>query len=372
MYCGIDVSKNKSQVCILDSNKRVAESFEIAHNKAGFVELEQHLSKDTQIGMEVTSNYCKTLYYYLKDRYSVCYVDNFQMSTFRKLHYSHIKNDVIDAQLIAEYLASDFNKINLERISDLKDLSKLYQKTIKQLTRYKFMFQNQLNIIFPELEKHFCIDSIKAMAQLLIKYPSPIKLANATAEDIFKTLKENKNYLRKIDYAERIKALAANSVGVKGYPTTCFQYTIRLMAFYQELINDLRKQMKQRVLQTPYGRLLDEYGYRINSLSTIVGEVGDIRRFANHKKFVRYCGLDVSEKQSGKSTSKSCYITKRGNSYLRFTFYNLCLVHLCYKTKMSQFFYRLRAAGKHPKKCMVALSRKLAIKCYYDLMKCHQ
>lgn len=40
---------------------------------------------------------------------------------------------------------------------------------------------------------------------------------------------------------------------------------------------------------------------------------------------------------------------------------------------ISKFFYRLRDdVGKHPKKCMVATARKLAIKNYFDMMKCHK
>jgi hypothetical protein len=40
--------------------------------------------------------------------------------------------------------------------------------------------------------------------------------------------------------------------------------------------------------------------------------------------------------------------------------------------KYSDFYARLKAKGKHPKKCMVALSRKLAIKAYYDMKKCQK
>ena len=32
---------------------------------------------------------------------------------------------------------------------------------------------------------------------------------------------------------------------------------------------------------------------------------------------------------------------------------------------------KLRDNGKHPKQCMVAVARKLAVKAYYDLLKCH-
>jgi hypothetical protein len=48
------MSKDKSNVCILDRERSVMAEFEIEHNEAGFHKLESHLSKDMQIGMETT------------------------------------------------------------------------------------------------------------------------------------------------------------------------------------------------------------------------------------------------------------------------------------------------------------------------------
>ena len=39
MYCGIDVSKNKSTVCILDERQAVIKEFEIEHTKDGLEKL---------------------------------------------------------------------------------------------------------------------------------------------------------------------------------------------------------------------------------------------------------------------------------------------------------------------------------------------
>lgn len=126
MFCGIDVSKGKSNVCILDEDKNVEAEFEIKHNKEGFEKLESYLTKDTKIALETTSNYCKALYNYLKERYDINYVDNVQMKNFAKLHFSNIKNDKVDAKLIATYLMFDFKKINPLKQSELKDLVRLY------------------------------------------------------------------------------------------------------------------------------------------------------------------------------------------------------------------------------------------------------
>ena len=76
MYCGIDVAKGKSQVCIMDKNKKVILNSEFKHNIEDLKRLEKYLTKDIIIGMESTGNYSKTIYYYLKARYNTYYIDN--------------------------------------------------------------------------------------------------------------------------------------------------------------------------------------------------------------------------------------------------------------------------------------------------------
>ncbi len=373
MYCGIDVAKNKSQVCILNQEKKVIVEFAIIHNKEGFAKLEQHLTKDTRIGLETTSNYCKALYRYLKDRYDVHYVDNVQMKNFAKLHSPNVKNDKIDAKLIATYLSFNFKTVTAIETDEIKDLSRLYYKTLKNLTRYKYMFQNQLNVIFPELEKHCHLRKTVAIANMLLQFPTPQEIAAAKTEEVRNALIKDFHRGSKftIEYTKNLQELARNSIGVQNYPSTCFKNTVSIMLYYQKMIDNIKKQMGEALEKSPYYPLLDKFGYGSAGLATLVGEVGDIRRFSNHKKFIKYCGLDVSEKQSGKSMSVNCFITKRGNRILRSIFYDRVLVHLCYKTEIWEFYSRLRKTGKHPKKCMIASARKLAVRAYYDMMNCH-
>ena len=372
MYCGIDVAKNKSRVCILDEDKKRVAEFSITHNKEGVEKLKPYLSPKSIIGMEATGCYSKALYEYLKRDYNVHYVDNVQMKNFARLHSPTTKNDIIDARLIAKFLTHDFKIVHPIPESELKDLCKLYQKMLKQLTRTKYMFQNQLNVIFPELEGRFCITTIKCIGNLLLLYPTPKDIANASEEELLAVIKKHSpSGLRKGSFFTGLRELAKDSIGVPDYPTSSFKYTIQMMLFFQGLFKEIKTNMGLCLKKTPYYQLINEYGYGAITLAAIVGEVGDVRRFANHKKFVRYCGLDVSQAESGTSIHKKGHITKRGNSLLRSTFFLLAVNHIGKKTPTATFFKRLKEAGKHPKICVVAAARKLAIKAYYDMMKCH-
>jgi len=53
-------------------------------------------------------------------------------------------------------------------------------------------------------------------------------------------------------------------------------------------------------------------------------------------------------------------------------FYNLVLPQLADKnSEFYEFYQRLKSKGKHATTCMVAVSRKIAVKTYFDLMGCH-
>ncbi len=373
MYCGIDVSKNKSNVCILDNEKNVVNEFEIVHNKEGFEKLEQHLTKDIKIGMEVTGNYSKALYKYFSSRYQVFYIDSFQICNFAKINSPTIKNDKVDARLIALFLALGYKTINPVRIDELKDLYKLYQKTVNQSIKYKCMVKDQVNILFPEIEKYIGARANKSISHLIMKYPTPKDIAQIKVEDIYQILNENLKKKGRVpmEYAQKIKVLAENSIGDSEYPTTCFQYTVKISQFFQEQIKEIAENIERRLMKTPYYKLINEFGYNTISLAALISEVGDIRRFPNHKKFVSYCGLGISQKHSGSSVRKKSVMTKRGNSNLRHLLYILTLVHLRNKTQYANFFQRLKERGKHPRSALIATARKLAIKAYYDMMKCH-
>lgn len=374
MYCGIDVSKNKSNVCLLDEARNVVSEFEIEHNKEGLEELEKHLTKDTLIGMEVTGNYSKALYKQLSAKHKVSYLDSLHLNNFAKFSSPSIKNDKVDARLIATFLSMGFKQVQPVKMNELKDLCKLYNKTVKQLTKYKCMVKDQLNIIFPELEKHVGTKSNKGITNLLLKYPTPRLIASASIDEIHKTMNENLKKKGKIpiEKAQKIRELAQNSIGDLDYPTKSFEYTIKIMKFYQEQIKEIATSIESELMKSPYCNLINEFGYNKTSLAAIVSEVEDIRRFRNHKKFVSYCGLGVSQKQSGSSVRKKGTITKMGNCNLRAIFYMLVMVHLRRKTQFADFYFHLRERGKHPKACMTATARKLAVKAYYDLTRCHE
>jgi len=259
------------------------------------------------------------------------------------------------------------------RSNALKDLCTLHKQTVRQLVKYKCLLRDFIAVIFPELDKVLKHSRMgKSVLNLLLKYPRPQDIMAASDAELRQALLENVKTVNsyQLRSLEKITQLAQTSVGVKDYPVTAFQQTIKALLFYLAQVHDIKKGLKTYLKMTPYCKLLDEFGYDTVGLATILGEIGTIRRFPDHKHFVSYCGLSVTENTSGTSINKTRRLSKRGNSTLRQHFYIMVLPHIKHKTKYAEFFHRLRDSGKHPKKCMVATARKLAIKTYYDFKNC--
>ena len=53
---------------------------------------------------------------------------------------------------------------------------------------------------------------------------------------------------------------------------------------------------------------------------TILAEAGDLKRFGHYRQFLKFCGFDLSTKQSGIFRGKST-LSKRGNAHLRKMFW---------------------------------------------------
>ena len=53
---------------------------------------------------------------------------------------------------------------------------------------------------------------------------------------------------------------------------------------------------------------------------TILAEAGDVRRFAHHRQFLKYCGFDLAKSQSGVQRGRE-KLSKRGNARLRMVFW---------------------------------------------------
>jgi len=114
-YVGIDVSKDKSDICIKDVNgNEMIQRFKITNNKADLGHLYETIERikskipgksDVVFGMEATGIYSLPLYSSLKrDGHKVKLYNPIQTNGFRKMNIRKTKTDPIDSAVIADML----------------------------------------------------------------------------------------------------------------------------------------------------------------------------------------------------------------------------------------------------------------------------
>lgn len=101
----------------------------------------------------------------------------------------------------------------------------------------------------------------------------------------------------------------------------------------------------------------------INAM-TIIAEAGDLRRFAHHRQFLKFCGLDLSTHQSGMFRGHT-KLSKYGNARLRRTLWLASQVAIrqrnnSFRDKFERYIARDRDNPDLRRKGLTAIAAKMA------------
>ncbi|MCQ2801581.1 MAG: IS110 family transposase [Bacilli bacterium] len=199
-YVGIDVSKHKHTVAIIDQEANViSKPHNIANTKEGFDSLLNELGllgpkEQIKIGLEATGHYMNCLVRYLvKNGYQVQIYNPFLIDNYRKSNSNNAaKTDNLDALLISQYVST-------HAFASTPQISYLIEE-VRKISRAKYFFAdkirayNHLQRYLDEVFLEFCsffnkkedesnaskgttsFES-KAIRWLLLNYPSASKIA---------------------------------------------------------------------------------------------------------------------------------------------------------------------------------------------------
>lgn len=164
-YVGIDVAKEKHYVCILDDTGELAvKPFWIYTNIIGLRELIARLgdisldNDDFLIGVESTGAYSENLYEYITDSdYNVVLLNSYQTSKYRDFSTMRkIKNDAIDAYVIAELLSTGkYKDISNEAYHSLKMLGRGKKSLMDKIKTIKREISTVMATVNPEIGRIF-------------------------------------------------------------------------------------------------------------------------------------------------------------------------------------------------------------------------
>ena len=335
---GIDVSKSKSTVAILDSYGTVlATPFNMAHTQPEMNALVSRLKafdEPVTILLEYTGHYHYPVLKKLQEEgFPVCVVNPYQMKKYGDVEIRKAKTDKKDALRIATYALEKSYKLvpysSMEqKYEDLKFLSRQYQQRISFVSTLKVQLINMLDQTMPGITKVFALksrDPEKCALLLFIKRYKSFDEIQRIGKTRF--LSSYATLMKKTPdkYAPKkgleIYELARDSITTRGedpYIWGAQDQCVELLATAQNAADEIITQMQniaQTIPEYKVLRAMNGVGDRLGPV--ILAEIGDIRRFHSAKALNSFAGNDAPPYQSGQFESRNRHISKRGSSALR-------------------------------------------------------
>lgn len=369
-YLGIDIGKNTHVASLVDDKKKVIfKAFSFSNSIDGAESLILKLEpfkNGLEIGMEATGHYWLSLYSYLSEKnFTVRLINPIQTDGWRQgIEIRKRKTDIIDSLLIADLIRyGDFVETSLsnEDYLSLRNLSRFRSYLVSSIGDLKRKTIALLDQVFPEYASSFSNIFGKTSKEILSSFSTPSDFENINSEDLQSFLD---NVSRKKFASKKLEELskkASTSFGIN-FCMDSFRLQIKMLieqiSFIQNQVLDVEKEI-EILLEKLNSPITTIPGIGSVNGATILGEIGDIKRFSNPSKLVAYAGIDASISQSGEFESTSNHMTKRGSPYLRRALFQSALRAEFCDPVFSDYYQKKIAEGKHHLVATNAVARKL-------------
>ena len=335
---GIDVSKSKSTVAVLDSNGEIlAIPYTIAHTQPEIHSLARflkELGEPVTILMEYTGHYHYPVLKQLQSEgLPVCLINPYQMKKYGDAEIHKAKTDKKDALRIATYAMEKSYKLvpyspMEQKYEDLKFLSRQYEQRISYVSKLKVQLLDLLDQTMPGVTKLLSLTSRKPEKCTLLLFIKRFKsfdeirrMGKTRFLSSYETMTKKSSDRYAAQKGLSIYELARDSITTRGddpYIWLVQNQCVDLLSSAQNAADEIILQM-QNIAQTipEYSVLRAMHGVGDRLGPIILAEIGDIRRFHSGKALNSYAGNDAPPYQSGQFESRNRHISKRGSSTLR-------------------------------------------------------
>lgn len=325
---GIDVSKASSEVAILVNGEKV-HAYTMSNDLIGLSRLLNDLKTvyQPEIVFEATGIYSRRLQAFLEDN-GYPYIRLNPLEAKKQLDSLRVrKTDKIDAEKLAQsqfVLNRKPTYVQEKVYQELRDLSRFYQNLTEDIVRTKNRLHKVLQITFPEIEKLLSTPTGEQYWNLVIAFPSKEyvlaldinKLDNSVRYSTSKRISDK----RVSALAEKLQNLAKQSYGAVKKTSPMIE---EVRYYAQELIRLSNRRQTVLDEMVTFAQPLPEYeillsipGIAETTATSIIGELGDIRRFQSANQINAFIGIDLRHYESGNYLAQE-HITKRGNPYAR-------------------------------------------------------
>ena len=382
---GIDVSKGKSMVCIMKPGGEVLKTpFEMLHSMESIlhlVKLIDSYDEEVRVILEDTGHYHLPVVTLLVEKgIFTCCVNALRMKKFCSQSIRRAKTDKIDAVHIAQFGLTYWDELSPVKppenvYRELKLLARQYYQTVSMLVKAKVNLSNLLDQTMPNIKdlmndspgNHKLTDFVKRYYH----YGHILEMGEKRFTSDYCKWAKKQGYRVYERLASEILAVAQNGIPVlPNSPVTkaVVVEAVRVLHEIEISRDTILAQMQELAKSLPEFSVIREMPCIGDTLAPrIIAEIGDIRRFKNKHSLIAYAGIDAPPYQSGTFNATERHISKRGNSYLRKTGYEImqCLIqHKPIGDPVYDFICKKRLEGKSGKEAMIAGLNKF-LRLYY-------
>jgi transposase len=393
---GIDVSLRSHHVQFMAGDGRELASFPISNDQTGADTLIKKLldtsdkenSPHLRIGMEATSNLGWHLAHYLKDQLqsyepkieSQVYVLNARkVARFKKGYDSLVKNDRVDAWVIADHLR--FGRLPHE----MKDT--IQYEALQRLTRTRFFlmhniardktrFLNQVFLKFSgmRIDNPFS-NSFGTTSLAVIQELEPEEIVAMSIEELIDFLKDKgKNRFDKPEeIAEYLKKIARSSFRLDKAMADPVNISLAVtLSVIQHMESEVKKLDKEigKIMKAIPQTLTSVKGIGLVYAAGIIAEIGGIDRFDDHNDLAKFTGLVWNQHQSGEFQAEDTSRMRTGNKYLRYYLTQAADSVRKHDTEYGAFYQKkFDEVPKHKHKRALVLSARKLVRLVFMLLK---
>ena len=325
---GIDVSKASSEVAIVINGEKI-HGYTMPNGAIGFTRLLDDLKtvQKPEIIFEATGVYSRRLQAFLEEN-GYAYTQLNPLEAKKQLDSLRVrKTDKIDAETLA---ISQFvlnrkpTYIQEEVYQELRDLSRFYQNLTEDIVRTKNRLHKVLQVTFPEMENILSTPTREQYWNLVMTFPYKDFVLELSKDEPLEGIRQSTSKRisnKRVAYlAQKLAALANQSYCAVKKNSPILEevrYYAKELLRLSEQRQAVLEQMVELAQPLPeYEILLSIPGIAETTATSMIGELGDIRRFQSANQINAFIGIYLRHYESGNFLVKE-HITKRGNPYAR-------------------------------------------------------
>jgi len=376
LVVGVDIGRERHTAVGLTPDGRRYGHFDFSNNGEGFRKLLNEVMKwkvesgmeRVLFGIEPSGHYWLTLAHFLrKNGYEFFTVHPFAQKRMRDIEdNSPLKSDKKDAYIIADLLMQGkcIRGVIPEGIyAELSKLMVFRRKLVKEMVGLKNYITSAVELVFPEIFLVFKSLWTKTAIYFLKNYLPLERVKKIGFETLYFELRRvSRGKIGVVEVVQKLKSLAETSVGLKDGADIMVEelrFYIRRLEEVMEAINKVERRIKSLVKSVEEAEfLLSIKGVGYLTVAAFLGFTNGLRDFHSSDEVLKFMGLNLFFKQSGKRKGKA-HISKRGNRILREAMFLAGLRQAKKNSPLYNYYLRLNKKGKPRMVILIAVTRKL-------------